>query len=386
LIALRPSLATTGGPLVLTSSPNAMEGVVYDIFKRHHGPQGDPRILVVQAETKALNPKISDEVISRAFEADPTSAESEWGGQFRQLSSAYLPRSIIEGAVDWQVTGRFTLPGVRYFAHVDPSGGVGKDAMVLAIGHKNLDPQGREIAVIDALAEAQPPFDPGEIVERFASILRLWGVNEISCDHYGAAWVISAFQRHGVSVLHNSLSTSDIYVAVVPQFTSKRVRLLNHQRSIDQLCGLRRKIQNAREVVTHPAQAHDDLAAAICALLWRLSPGAKSSADWWCESMMRQANSGDTDFDDVRPAGPEWGFSFHEKSQPALIKVQVPRDIAGGAVYGPGGKMFICRFAEGKGFVEVDRQAARYLLSGPPSPWHDLNAELIEQLSAEAEQ
>jgi len=37
LIVLRPSLSTTNGPMLLTSSPSNMEGVVYRLWKRHHG-------------------------------------------------------------------------------------------------------------------------------------------------------------------------------------------------------------------------------------------------------------------------------------------------------------------------------------------------------------
>ena len=43
LIALKPSVSTTGGPVLLTSSPSNMEGIVYRLWKRHYGAQGDPR-------------------------------------------------------------------------------------------------------------------------------------------------------------------------------------------------------------------------------------------------------------------------------------------------------------------------------------------------------
>jgi hypothetical protein len=32
-----PGLATTGGLLILASSPHARRGVLWDVFKRHHG-------------------------------------------------------------------------------------------------------------------------------------------------------------------------------------------------------------------------------------------------------------------------------------------------------------------------------------------------------------
>jgi hypothetical protein len=393
LIALKPSLATTGGMLMLTSSPNAMEGVVYDIHKRHHGPQGDPRILVVQSDTKTLNPKIRDEVISRAYEDDPTSAESEFGGAFRQLSTAYLPRSVVEGAVDKQATGRYVLPGIQYFGHCDPAGGTGRDSMTLAIGHKVLDGLGREIATVDALAEVQPPFDTDEIVERFASILKLWGINEITVDNYAAGWVVSAFMRHGITVMHNAISTSDIYTNVIPQFMSKRVRLLNHQRSVDQLCGLRRKVgQAGREIVTHPAQGHDDLAAAICALLWRLSPGSsKSSGDHWCEYLRRELEEPGrrgTDYDDVRAASgppPDFGFCFDTQPPelPESVKLVVPSPIAEtGAVQL--NRLYICRKVGDVVTVELPRSTATYLLRN--SVWRALNETIAREILDEKDE
>ena len=40
--AVRPSLATTGGPLIMISSPYAKRGETWELYKRHYGPQGDP--------------------------------------------------------------------------------------------------------------------------------------------------------------------------------------------------------------------------------------------------------------------------------------------------------------------------------------------------------
>jgi hypothetical protein len=102
-------------------------------------------------------------------------------------------------------------------------------------------------------------------------------------------WVIAAFQRHGVGVTHAPLSTSEIYAHVIPQWMSKRVRMLKHRRAVDQICGLKRKVrQGGREIINHNRNAHDDLATAISGLLWRLSPATMSSGENWCEFMRRQ--------------------------------------------------------------------------------------------------
>src|SRR5262249_40371910 len=77
LNAVRPALATTGGPLIVISSPYAKRGEVWNTFKRHYGACGDPRILVAQGESRSFNPTLPQAVIDRAIERDPAAASSE---------------------------------------------------------------------------------------------------------------------------------------------------------------------------------------------------------------------------------------------------------------------------------------------------------------------
>jgi hypothetical protein len=310
LVALKPSLATTGGPMLLTSSPSTMEGVVYRTHKRHYGPQGDARMVVVQTDTRSLNPKLSQAVIDRAFEDDATAADAEFGGVFRQLSTAFLERSVVEKVTD-TIDARLRLPEVQYLAFGDPAGGTGRDSFTVAIGHNHLE-QGREIALLDALLEYRPPFDPDDVVRQAADTLKQWGISDVVADAYAAGWPISAFAKHGITLTHASLNKSEIYVHVVPLFTSGRVRLLNNQRMIDQLCALRRKVgSSGREIVDHPRNSHDDLANSVCGVLWRLSPsGPASSAENWIEFYRRLNVQAGTDRDDIQVPDPEWGFDI----------------------------------------------------------------------------
>ena len=52
LNAVRPALATTQGPLIAISSPYARRGALWDTYKKHFGPEGDPSILVAQGATR----------------------------------------------------------------------------------------------------------------------------------------------------------------------------------------------------------------------------------------------------------------------------------------------------------------------------------------------
>ena len=56
LNAVRPGLATTKGLLAIISSPYARKGEVWDAYRRHYGPNGDPLILVAQGRVARLQP------------------------------------------------------------------------------------------------------------------------------------------------------------------------------------------------------------------------------------------------------------------------------------------------------------------------------------------
>jgi hypothetical protein len=270
--ALRPSLSTTGGPMLLTSSPAAMEGIVYKVFERHHGAKGDKRVLVVQADSRTLNPTLRRDVVDRAFEDDAVAAAAEYGGQFRAPMTSYLERSIVQQAVDVGVTVRSGLPGADYCAFVDVAGGSGQDSFCAAIGHKHVR-EGREICVIDALFEQRPKFDPDEVTARCAAWLRLWSINFAHSDSYAARWPVTAFAKHGIRIMASPLSASELYAHTIPAWTAGRVRLLDNPRAVDQLCGLKRKVgQSGREVIEHPRGSHDDISVCVAGVLWRLTP------------------------------------------------------------------------------------------------------------------
>ena len=156
LNALRPALATTGGPLIVISSPYARRGEVYTTWRQHFGPDGDPLILVAHGASRDLNATLPQRVWSiRALERDHAAAAAEFLAQFRSDVEALLTVEVIDAAT---VPGRIELPprsGVRYLAFTDPSGG-SADSYALAICHAE-----GESAVIDAVRERKPPFSPG---------------------------------------------------------------------------------------------------------------------------------------------------------------------------------------------------------------------------------
>ena len=80
--AVKPSLVRTGGMLVGISSPYRRAGLLHQRYKDYYDTDDDD-ILVVRGATSIFNPTIDQGVIAKEMLADPESARSEWGAEFR---------------------------------------------------------------------------------------------------------------------------------------------------------------------------------------------------------------------------------------------------------------------------------------------------------------
>jgi hypothetical protein len=258
-----------------------MTGIVYHLWKRHYGPNGSPDCLVVQSATIETNPKFQQSAIDKAFEEDAESAQSEYGGQFREPMSQYLSRAVVEACVEKGVTERNGLPGINYQCRLDAAGGSGADSFAGLIAHRSRD-NDRDLIICDVLYEVRPPFDPLDVITAFADILKKWNITQVTGDGWAFNFVASAFAKHGITYHLSKLSASELYVAAVPCFTSKSVVLLDQPRAIDQLCNLRRKIGSAgTETVQHMRGMHDDLANVIAGGIHLLTPREQPTPESW---------------------------------------------------------------------------------------------------------
>jgi hypothetical protein len=262
LNAVRPSLATTGGPLVVISSPYAKRGAVYDTHRLHYGAQGDPLVLVAQGASRDFNPSLSQRVVDRALERDPQSAQAEYLGQFRDDISGWVSRELLEACVDRGVLARPPRAGVRYACFIDPSGGA-KDSYAAAVSHAEAN-----TAVLDALVEIKAPFSPAAATTQVVELLKQYGLTRAEGDRYAGEWVTEAFAKRGVKYQNSERDRSEIYCEALPLFMSGRCKLLDSRRLVGQFAQLeRRTFSNGKDKVDHPRNGADDLANAAAGAL-----------------------------------------------------------------------------------------------------------------------
>jgi hypothetical protein len=258
--SIRPGLATASGQLVAITSPYSRKGYAYTTFARHHGKDGDPKILVAKGATRDFNSTISQATIDRAYERDPQVAASEWGGEFRSDLEQFVRREVVAACT---IANRFELPraaGVRYHGFTDPSGG-SADSFTLAIGHAE-----KETVVIDAVRERRPPFSPSDVVAEYAALLKSYGISRIEGDAYAGQWPRAEFRKHSIQYEPCGKPKSSLYLELLPQLNAGRVELLDHPRMASQLIALeRRTSRSGKDSVDHPAGAgaRDDLINAV---------------------------------------------------------------------------------------------------------------------------
>jgi hypothetical protein len=257
LAAVRPGLATTGGPVFLISSPHARKGELYRLYQQHYGEQGDDSILVAKGTSRELNPSLPQSVVDRALERDPSSASAEYLAEFRTDVESFVSREVVDAAT---CPGRFELPpgDFQYIAFCDPSGG-SSDAMTLAIAHA----EGGRV-VLDLVRERRPPFSPEAVVADFAQTLKLYKISTVRGDHYSGNWCRERFQLHGIEYRTADKTKSELYGDLLPLLNSGQIELLDHKRLIAQLCSLERRVsRGGRDSIDHMAGQHDDVANAV---------------------------------------------------------------------------------------------------------------------------
>ena len=264
---MRPTLATTGGPLIIISSPHARRGEAYETWRKHFGPDGNSSILVAQGASREFNPSLPQRVVDRALERDHAAASAEYLAIWRADIESFLSVEAVSAVVQPGVAELGPLRNeFAYSAFVDPSGG-SVNSMTIAIAHMD-----KSRGVLDCLRERRAPFNPEDVVEEFALLLKRYGLSSVVGDRYAGEWPREAFKRRGVTYLPSAKPKGDIYRDVLPKINAREVALLDNARLINQLVGLERKTaRGGRNSIDHAPGGHDDLANAAAGVLVHLT-------------------------------------------------------------------------------------------------------------------
>jgi hypothetical protein len=164
--------------------------------------------------------------------------------------------------VDSGTFERPPLPGLRYVAFTDPSGGA-SDSFTIAVAHKDAD-----TLFLDCIREVRPPFSPEAVIGEFAQLCKTYRINKVVGDRYAGEFPRELFRKFGISYELSAAPKSDLYRDTLPLINSRRVALLDHNKMVNQFIGLeRRTARSGRDSIDHAPGAKDDICNAVAGAL-----------------------------------------------------------------------------------------------------------------------
>jgi hypothetical protein len=262
LRAARGRVATTGGKLIVLSSPYAQTGALYDLHRKHFG-RDDSDVLVWQASAPAMNPTLPADYLARMAEDDPEAYRSEVLGEFRAGVSTLFDPDALEACIEPGVRERAPEPGIRYSAFIDAASGSGKDAFTAAVAHRDV-----ERVVLDVVRAWLPKFNPSGPIAEAAELFKRYGIGETAGDRYAPGFVSEGFRVHGITYRACQKDRSALYLDLLPGVNARRVVLLDDPDLLRELRGLeRRRGSSGRDRVDHRPGSHDDRANAAAGAL-----------------------------------------------------------------------------------------------------------------------
>ena len=264
LRAARPMLATTGGRLLVLSSPYAQYGALYDLHRKNFG-RDDAPVLVWQATAPEMNPTLPADYLQRMEQDDPEAYRSEVLGEFRAgVAHLFDPATLLE-CVATGVRERLPEPEHKYLAHTDAASGTGKDNWTLAIAHND-----GARAVLDVCRAWKPPFNPAAVIAEAAGLLRYYGLRDVEGDRYAPGFVSEGFRAQGIGYRYSERDRTAIYLDLLPLVNAGAVLMLDEPDLLKELRGLeRRRGPSGRDRVDHRPGQHDDRSLVAAAALSR---------------------------------------------------------------------------------------------------------------------
>jgi hypothetical protein len=233
-----------GGQLVVSSTPWAESGLLYELWRANHGEP--TTCLVAHAPTTLLRPDARTlAMVERERERDPDNAAREFDATFMTAGSGlFFDGVAIDRAVDPSLVLPLT-PATGTLVACGADFGFRSDSSALVIVHKTT---GGALVVADIMEkrpERGAPLQPGEVVRSFAEVVKRHKSNYVRSDgHYREA-IAENLEKHGLyfePAPEGATGKVETYTTARTLLHDGRVKLPNHPRLLKQL----------REVVSRP--------------------------------------------------------------------------------------------------------------------------------------
>jgi hypothetical protein len=269
--AARTGMSFPNSKMIKISSPWTTQGVIFEDFEKYYG-HSNKDVLVLRGDSVLFNPTYKARA-EKTKKIDPTAYKNDILANFRDYTGSEMyDMEVVKRAVNTNRPDQ--LPprdGYSYCAFFDAAGG-GKsgDSFCLAIAHI-LEEGEKEKFVVDYIGEVRPPFNPSNVISKFASIINEYDIYHTYGDSFSGAWASTEFERQGVRCETCPLPKAELYKAAESYFQQGKVELPNDKRLLGQFKSLVRLPRSGgREKVDTPGGRPEDRANVTAGVLYML--------------------------------------------------------------------------------------------------------------------
>jgi hypothetical protein len=210
----------------LVSSPFGPTGLLYDLWRRHFGNPG--RVLVVHADTRAMNPSFSQATIDAIRAESPDVAAREYDAQWLDAESAWLDSKLVDAATRTHppVVG-WAPRGARVVAAMDAA--TRGNAWTLAVAWAEGMGEDRRVVVAGAwqwIGSKSHPLSPAAVLGEIAGLLAPYQCKRIACDQWAFDANRDLAARHGLQLAERVVAaTQEAYARLRTLLASGAVEL-----------------------------------------------------------------------------------------------------------------------------------------------------------------
>jgi hypothetical protein len=256
LRALRPGMASfPNAKLIRISSPFAKIGNLWESYRDR---EKHPEVLTWKLDSKTMNPSLDAAFLAAEQARDPEAYEREYGGEFYESASMFLPAQAVEECV---MRGRFEMlaqPGMGYFASLDAA--FRGDHFGWCLVHRVADR-----VVVDVIRSKRgsraSPVNLAATLGEIVATLRAFGVGKIHGDSFCAEPIRQALKVQGITfeqVTTLGTKSAPLWGTLRALVSERKIELLDDEETTAQLKKLQLIATHSGNQRVEATSGHDD--------------------------------------------------------------------------------------------------------------------------------
>ncbi len=261
---VRPSMIQFGDTrrLIKLSTPWQSSGVLYEEYSAR-AERTD--ILVWQASTAVMTPRIPADELAREREADPAYYEREYEARFTADLEAFLPAVDIHAAVRADRPMELApQPTAYYVAALDASGLSGGDTFTFGIGHS-----GEGGFIVDLLRGWRRAAVPS-VCDEIANLCRAYRVRNIIADQYSFTFLAELMRQRDIGLeqlAFSARSKPELFFDLKNALSQGAFALPPHTEAVRELRSLESvRTSGGNYRISAPRGQHDDYPTVLALL------------------------------------------------------------------------------------------------------------------------